>query len=595
MASQPHQAQVEVSDTQPGWNIPPQMLHAPHGDQGSFLDQRQILLDELAEAMTGFAPGAAPNAPMATALIDLARLHYRYGLAPEGLSFLDRLDRLDLPPAHRMQRDVLSLALGLIDPRDLPLSDHATRLLSSTYAPWPDQPVFLALAAIRDGDLTGAGQHLEAARDRLHNLPDGYRAIILPNMLEAAIQNEEWRVARDLADDFHHLPGLSQSAAFHFLLGRAAEAGNDLLAAFDSYTLASTSRDLWGHRARIGLVSMGLRNDLIDATQARDMLRQESLVWRGDDYALTVLEDLAALDHAIGDRVAAVSTYGAILDRFPDRPETELARQKARALIVAIYEEGAAGDLSLSEFLRAHRRIAPDFRFEPGFADQAEAFADRFLAVGSTLVAAREYETIHDHLAVARDLGLQEVEDTRLDSLRIKQAESLMAGGQYDAATLVLADPLISGTEALDDQRLQLLAQLYAETGQTEAVLETTKGEPSASFLRLRADAHFKRENWADAEKNYRMVWDKLGSEMAFEDAVNFLLASYRNGDRMQTIQLSQEFPELTELPQWAEIAESLTREPAQLLPLRQDNAQSRVDDAAQTLQNLESVSSGTN
>ncbi|MGI3170967.1 hypothetical protein ACRARG_17580 [Pseudooceanicola sp. C21-150M6] len=577
------------------WEVPP-VLYQPATTPLPFIEARAAGLEVLGRAMEGARPGDAPGSAMADALMSLAALHYRYALAPEGLSLLARLDGADLSPPMEMRRAALELALGLIDPRGATVTDRAAALLGPDYAGWQDQPLFLALRAVRNGDLSAAAPFLGDARDRMDYFPPAYRAEFLPDLLEAAIHNGQWRVARDFAGEFHANPRLSSSSAFNYLLGRAAEAGGDHLAAFDSYALAGAAHDGYGHRGRLATIALALRNEFMTAEEARDLLFRESQIWRGDDSALMVLSDIAALDQSLGDPVGAITTYAAILDRFPDNPAAELARQKARALISEVYEAGVSGALPLSEFLVAHRQIAPDFRFEPGFATRAEQFADRFRELGSTLVAAQEYQSVHDHLAVARDLGLDDsVTDTRLDELRLKQSESLIYGGQYSAATQVLKDPLLSGEPELEDRRTQMLATLYAETGQSAAVLETSQQEPTVEFLQLRADARFDREEWAEAQSEYQAIWDRLGAEMPFESALQFLLSAFRSGDLDKATELGAAFPELTELPQWADIARGLTDTPAQVFPLRQDSATSRVENAGRTLDDLDAVAPETN
>ena len=590
--------QVEPAAPVPGidWNVPAQMLYVPREGLAPFIDERAMIMEALmatrgrASAQWGLTEAAS------NAILALARLQYRHGFGPEGLSMLRGLDGAKLNDDQMLRRAALELALGLIDPRaDIPLTGAAADMLSSNMSDWPDQRMFKALYAIKRQRFGEAGEFLPDARDRLSRLPKGYQAAILPGLLEAAIATEQWRIARDFALEFHKHTALADSAAFHYLLGRAAEAGDDILAAFDSYVLAGEKHDVYGHRARTAVISLALDKDFIDFKEARAMLQDEAQKWRGDAYALAVLSDLAALDQADDDKVGAIHTLGTIIDRFPEVPEAGLARQKARSLIAEVYEDGSSGKMPIADFLQAHRIIAPDFRFEPGFDAQAERFASRFLSIGSTLVAAQEFEAVHDHLAVARDLGLAEVTDQRLDELRLKQARALTLGGQYDTALGVLREPMLSGLRDLDDERSQLLAQLYSTTGQSAAVLETTISHPNVEFLRIKADAYFDRGEWAEAQSTYHEIWDEVGAELALEDGIQFLLAAYRNNDLSTTATLIRAFPDLTTIPQWAAIAEGLVDPAAELWPLRTDTARMRMNAASQALENVQTAVPGTN
>ena len=580
---------------QPKWNVPPQVLHLDETDRKPFVEERRLRMETLSHAMARNMPGAPDSPAVVDALIGLAEFYYARAMAPEGLSVLGRLDDARLAPGDLLRRAALELALGLMDPRDRPLTPRAEKLLGKEYMHWPDQPLFLAMRAIREGNEAAAGPLMRDIHVRLPLFPQDVRAEFLPHLLYVAVETRQWRIARDFAGAFHDHDYLKDSPQFYFLLGRAAEAGQDLLAAFDSYAMAVSDHSIWGHRARRAMVTMGLKNNLLSVGEARQMLEQEAQTWRGDKHALSTMNDLAALQQADGDTVAAIGTFAAITDRFPHLPEAELIRQKARSLIADIYEKGAAGKIPLTDFLNAHRRIAPDYRFEAGFAEKAEMFANRFLEVGSTLVAAQEFQAIRDHLAVSRDLGLVEVADSKLDMLTLKQADSLMIGGQYDAAAAILADPLTSGDKGLLDARAHLLTKLYAETGQNAALLQTSVQHQTIGYLRIKAGAFFEREDWAGAEAAYAELWDKVGTDLDFADAIQFLLASYRNGNTELAMTLARTFPKLTDLPQWTEIAGGLIDQPAEIWPLREDSAQERVERAKKTLENVETVTNGTN
>ena len=187
------------------------------------------------------------------------------------------------------------------------------------------------------------------------------------------------------------------------------------------------------------------------------------------------------------------------------------------------------------------------------------------------------------------------MDDERLDELRLKQARSLTMGGQFDGALAVLREPMLSRASELQDERSELLARLYAETGQSAAVLETSIANPKVSFLTIKAGAYFDRGDWANAQATYEQVWDQMGQELPFEDAIQLLLSAYRNNDLATTTTLTKAFPELTGIPQWSEIAEGLVDPAAALWPLRSDTATLRMNSAARALENIETVAPGTN
>ncbi len=397
----------------PIWGIEPPGLYLAPRESQPFLAGRTALMAALLRA------GETGPARMRV-LIELAEFHFAHGMIPEALSILSEVRGPQVPPAHGLRAAALELALGLFDPLGRPLTERAANLLAPHYAKWPDQRLLLVMSDLRAGACAKAAPGLRAAFERLQRFPEVAREQALPALLECAIDDRQWQLARDIASRFEDHVTLHDSPALHFLLGKVAEAGDAPLAAFDSYALAQSGADRWGHRARRALVDLGLRQDALSSAEAADLLALETEIWRGDAAAADTLGDLAALQEIAGDPVAAVETYGRLRQRHPGTDQARGAQQKAQHLIGKLYEQGASGEISLSAFMALHARIAPWFRFTADYALSAERFADGFLAAGATTVAAQEFATIRDHLTAAQDLGT--TEDTYFKVVRGKTA-----------------------------------------------------------------------------------------------------------------------------------------------------------------------------
>ncbi|MBP0484580.1 hypothetical protein [Sagittula salina] len=560
--------------------IDPPVLYLKQRDPQPFLEERRKLMAAIEAAPEG-------SSDRARALTDLAEFLFAHAMAPEGLSVLGGLDGKRLPPAHKLRASAFELALGLIDPRRHPLTDRARALLSPKHKDWPDQPLFLVLSHLRETDCTEAAPLLGEAVARLARFPKPVQERVLPGFLECAIETEQWRLARDLAAAFDGYEGLRGGTAYHYLLGRAAEAGNEPLAAFDSYAMAQDGRDLWAHRARRAIVDLALRHEAADPTEAVTLLRQETEVWRGDRHARLTLDALASLQIIAGDEIAAIETYGKLMQRHPEGDAAKEARQKARALFGEFYRKGAAGEIALGPFLSAHDRIASYFRFTPAFANAAETLADTFLLTGATTVAAREYATTSDYLAAMQDLGLGAPAPNQLDRLAVKEAEALLRGGQFETlGSLLAARPEPTDPE-LRARRAIVAARYLDETGQTAELLAEPAPDAPPQALRLRAQAWFDRQDWARANSAYAALHARLGPAMPLPDAIRTLLSAYRAQDHERTAEIAAAFPALTELPGWVEIARTLTEEAPELLPLSKGTAQARIENATETLRNL--------
>ncbi|WP_194134449.1 hypothetical protein [Salipiger mangrovisoli] len=561
-----------------------------------YLGQRaeEPFIEERARLMEAVIAAGDRQPDQARALTDLAEFFFAHAMAPEGLSVLGGVAGEAVPPAHLLRARAFELALGLIDTRGRPLTPRAEALLDPPHSAWPDQPLFLALSHIRDGNCVDARPLLEQATARLARFPAPVRAQVLPGLLQCAIETGQWYLARDIAVSFEGYAELRDGTAYYYLLGQVAETVDEPLAAFDSYMHAITGRDIWAHRARRALVTLGLTRDALSTPDAIRLLKLEAEMWRGDESSGAVMDQLASLQVISGRKTDAIETYGLLIARLAGTTSATAAQQKARALIEDIYRRGAEGEIPLGRFMADHERIARYFRFTQSFALASELFADTFRKAGATKVAAEEYATTHDYLTAAQDLGITTAEEGQLARLKVKEAETLLAGGQFEALGALLLQP-IALTDPVLKRRFDLVsARYFDETGQTVEVLadgqDTPDGEATTQLLRLRALARFERGEWPAAKASYARLYAREGNEMPLPDAIRYLLSAHRSGDSARAADLAGQFPSLTELPGWAEIARGLTREAPALLPLREETARARIDKAQETLDSLPEV-----
>ena len=576
---------------------PAPVLRLTRFGKDGFIDARRRLQDDLTSARDEAGEGASRH-PMSVpeqsnaeikALLDLAEFYLAYVMAPEGLSVLSGLDNT-LPPAYAAQRDGLTLALSLLDTRNVEMPERAAAMLGEDHGDWKDQPLFEVLYYHRRDDYEAAARHIDRAASLIDTLSPELRRTVLPDLLDVAVEARDWPVARDLASRFSEFPALEKSPSYNYLLGRVAETGDDLVAAFDYYREASTGWDLWAHRSRVAIIELGLSTGTLPQQEARVLMDQARRAWTGDVHAIRLLQLMVGLDLEMGDKVAALEALATIMSRYPDSDAAPLARQQSRSLWTTFYDDGAAGRMSLSAFLDGHQKISPDYRFEPGFCDQTERLADYFLDKGATVVAADEFRETRDYLLVGRDLGLTEVEDHRLDLLQLKQAEALYQGGQLDEVAYVLAEGLLTTDAELNDRLNLLKAKLYTDQDEPKNVVGTELASPTLHYLRLRASAYFGEGDWDSAKTAYAEILDRSAEHVRFGDAIRLLLAAHRSGDKQTADALVRRFPDLTESPQWLYIARGFTEEAPALLPLREASANQRVERADETLRTLDSL-----
>ncbi|SFP65797.1 hypothetical protein SAMN04488047_11045 [Tranquillimonas alkanivorans] len=551
-------------------------LRLPQYERGEFLEHRAALADAVS------APDA-PEARLHGAALDLAALYLSHVMLHEARSVLDALDPQALPSSQADRWRALDAVHAVLAP-------GGTLPGSEAFAGWPEAALWRAVRHLRAGNDAQLAT-LEEVVAQIDALPTALAEYLLPDLLEAAIEAEAWAPARDLAARMEAIPALQAAPSYRFLLGQAAESGGQLVAAFDSYVAAAQEAGVFAQRARLALVELGRRTGALSPREAREILDLSRTLWRGDVHALHALREIVEIDLELGNTVSALEVLAQIGRDFPDSEAAALARQQARALMEDYYGRGAEGEMPLTEFLAGHQRIAVDYRFDQTFAAQGERFADRFRAAGATAVAAREYGLVHDYLAAASALGLQDVPVARLDALRLKRAEALIDGGRYAEAAALL-DRAITAP-GLRDRWNHLKARASAEAGEVDGVLATKMARPSPDYLRLMAEARFAREEWAAAQDHYAALWRTLGAGLPFEDAVNLLLSAHRAGDADLAAEVAEAFPDAAQSRRWSEVAADLSGTVPGVLPLRAQTARDRVARAERTLEALGELEAG--
>lgn len=510
------------------------------GDFGDFVERRAALAEALASSAGPARTGL---------MLDIAALHLARGLVAEARSFLSAAS--PETPAQDLRAAALSYLADTFTP-------HAADESPEPGADWPEWPL-LPLLEILNGPPVAEAYVAPAtfarAFEALDLLPAALQAESLPRMLEIAIALEAWPEARALARRFELHPGLADGSALHFLLGRVAESGGEDVAAFDSYRRASAGRDAFAQRARLAMVDLGQRTGVLEPADAAQVLAEAATLWRGDELGLATRQALADAQVAAGDRIGAVGTLADIFQHHRNSLPAQIARQRADALVAAIYADGTGGALALADFMAAHERLARDLRFVPGFHRHAEAYADRLMALGATAAAAREYATGADLLEVVAEVDKAAEDPELVGMLRLKQAEALVAGGQHEAAAAIL--PLLPPSRDIEIARRQatLRAGILRATGQTEALV-AARDWPHLALMK--ADALFEDGQWRRAFDHYQRARTAQDTPLAPAAAARMVLAAHRSGQPGRVEEALAELPDLPETPAWADIAREI-------------------------------------
>lgn len=561
----------------------------PFVADAGFLETSRNLIAAVYESDDGLSSAQETT----NALLDLADLYFNYALVAEGQSIITGIEDKTLSEKQTARLSELSVALNIIDPWGMELSEANISLLEGP-SEWPRHALFRSLYYIKKNMPEKAQPFLTEALEDIQGLRVYVKELMLPDILNAAIDLGDWEVARTSAEIFMESPTLNKGSAYHYLLGRTAENGRDYLVAFDHFVKATEKLDSWSQLAGLSLVKMGLATKTLTPRDARTLLEQIRFAWRGDALSYDAQILLTKVELLLNDIPAALEVLGEIIYMNEDEDRFSKAIEQANGLLTSYYEDGLSGKISLAKFLSGHKRIAQDFRFQEGFDRYSEMFADRFLAIGASNEAAYEYETIYNYLSVAQDLGLFEVTSKRLDQVRLKQVAAYLRGGQYDHAEPILAYGPESADPDMQDQFTFLKAEIFTQTGNLQSFIDAKVQEPSIDYLRIKAEVYFSMEDWNEAVKVYCIIWKRMGNDILFTDTLNLFISAYRNNDSQLTIRLAKAFPDLTKVPRWQQIADWLVEERNAVNILQKDTITTGISDASRVLDVMEVINTSS-
>ena len=553
--------------------------------QEGFLDTRTRLTASVHESETGLSTSMETT----NALLSMAEFYLAHGMTVEGSSIVGELKPETLSAHQNARKAEVSVALNVLDPWQRDILQENVLLLEGSEK-WPNHALFRALYFIRKGKTTQAAPYLMNATIDIAVLSKPIQELALPKLLEATVDLEDWETARKFAALFSKENHLINGTAYNHLLGRTAESGDDFLVAFDYYVKAGEGSDRWSQLARLALVKLGMKTKTLSKQDIHVLLEQSRFTWRGDALASEILNELIAVELSLHNIPAALEILGEIIYSNQNHDMVTKAKDQAYYLLADYYEEGLAGKIPIIGFLRDHYRIAADYRFQKGFDVFSEKFADRLFSLGATDEAAREYETTYNYLSVAQDLGLFEVPPERMDRLRLKQAKALLRGGQYDLVEPILAYGAESTEMEITNAFAVLKSELFNLTGNMQSILDIKAPEPSADYLRIKAEAYFSLEDWKGATETYNTLWKQQDDHFLFTDALNLLMAAYREKNAELALKLTKSFPNLTEIPQWQEIATALFKEYKTTDTLKQNKITTDISEASRILDVMDAI-----
>ena len=530
--------------------------------------------------------GASHGQEQTAVLLNAAELYLTHMLLDEAHSTLSGItpERED----HIRRHQALSDAANLLDGQAV--EDFETSPLVATAR--ADASFWRSLQAIAVGDVGMLASNIQGSFAGLGMQSRAVLRAMLPVFIEAAIELRQETHADAAIRLMAELPDLASSSTGHFLRGRAHERRGNESSALSAYFEAVNGWDVYAARARLAIADMSLRNGGQGALlAAQSTLEEGREAWRGGEFELEILTRLAQVYAGTENTVNELLTYGKLITRFPKAEFTMESSTRVDALLASFYENGSKGTYPISEWMEAHLQLLPFFKYHPSFTQHTQTFADYLLNLGATDLAAKE---LRRAIRLVREReGEAEEASPEAFELSLKLAQAQIKAGLYEDAQVTLNLTDIPEGMANKEQHAALVATVLGRLGDTSGLLQTSLSAPTEDHLRQLALALAERENWAQSNDVFLQLWRKYPDAFTAQDATRLLIGANRMED-METVQrVTMAFPALSENKHLIMLAKSISNEQPPLLPLRADDAATRLESLENAFESIKNTGLG--
>ena len=533
--------------------------------------QPEAFHDDIKAAVEALS--AAHGKEKQDALLNAAELYMSHMLVYEASSTLEGVT----PETEAQQQRYVALthAAQLLEGRQVEAFVTSPLMAKDR----PDSPFWVSLQAIASADVKMLRANIKPSFSGLTYQSRAVLRAMLPVFTEAAIETRNMDHANAALGLLTELPDLDTAPVGHFLRGRAAEVVGNEPGALDAYFEAAKGWDQYAARARLAVADMSLENGSPGALlAAKSTLTEGAESWRGNRYELELLRRMARVHDGLDDDVQGLLARGKLIVRFPHTQEAETARQEAAVLLEAFYQKGAEGAFPLGPWLDVHLQLLPFFRTEAKFPGHTEGLGDFLMTLGATDLAAREYRRAMD-LIKDPNVPLSEARKARdVFRLQMQLAKSQLHAGLTAEARVTL-DLIGMPVGTAETQALAgLRAKVLAELGDKPAFLMTSMPTPSAEYLRDLGLVLAEEGKWGSSVDVFAQLWDRFPKDFSVNDATHLLIGANRTDQTLVIEKVLRAFPSLTESKPLIKLAESIDAKAPQLMPLRADTAQQRLD-----------------
>lgn len=426
-------------------------------------------------------------------LLDLARLHFAHGFAPETSGLIkvaagldsDIVNKPEVMALRGAARALYGDGVGAI--QDLSITAIADN---------PEASLWRGVGFARQGLWKRAGEEFEKSGDLLFSYPDALfngiaglnvEALLFANKTDAALKIlDEWQdrgknvyVNKDAID---YLRG-------DILLRKGEEEeGLELWR-----KVAEKGRDhLYGVKAAFGLIDYALANEDIDRKTAIEQLDRLRFAWRGDTLELAILRRLGNLRLDESDYHGGLQILQRAVDYFPGSAQSE---QLTQDMVNAFNKLFIADESEKMSPIVAYG-LYDQFRELTPIGSEGDAVVEKLAKrlVGADLLT--EAGNILQHQVEFRLEGTERARvGTHLAGVRLLDQKPKQAIEVLDFTESDVVDP------AMRLERLMLRAKATEMDGKPDQALALLGVVRTSDADRLRVDIAWRSGRWAAASE----------------------------------------------------------------------------------------------
>jgi len=444
------------------------------------------------------AVSIAPEDRWAEAQWNLARFYFAHGLAPETLNVLRSLaardPSIEQDRAFKAIRGASSLVMGRVD-------EAAKDLLDPSFSADPSVSLWRGAVYAEQADWPSAAQEFAIGSFSLPEvLPLHRQAEFRLKAARAALEIEDLATVETELNGFERHPAATPERVSEakYVFGRARllagdpEGGTAML----REVIGEGFRPTWAN-AQIALTNYQLETEEIAPDRAVDNFERLRHVWRGGEFELHLMMQLKDLYLRNNDYRSALNTLRSIIEYFENSEEADQAADESEAIFRRLFLDGEADRLDAVAAVGLYNDF---FELTPEGDDgqlMLRNLADRLVSVDLLGQAA----TIIDFQVNNRLRGA--------DKARVaaKLAAIYLLDRQPAKALETLNRSRFRAIPgSLLRERRYLQARALVELQRFDDALGLLANDNSTDAHTLRADVHWRTNEWARAAQSFESV-----------------------------------------------------------------------------------------